>query len=79
MPLVVTKMEKVLAISARGDYCLPARTGMLCYSDEHVSYSVLETHSALAQCHSLPPAPHACTLMVRGGTSKFCFGRSALL
>lgn len=40
MPLVVTGMVKVLAFSGGGDYCLPARTGMLCYSDECVSCSV---------------------------------------
>lgn len=45
MPLVVTRTEKVLAFSGGGDYCLPARTGMLCYSDECVSYSVCSGNS----------------------------------
>lgn len=40
MPLVVTRMEKVLAISGGGDYSLPARTGMIHYSDECVFYSI---------------------------------------
>lgn len=40
MPLVASGMEKVLAFSGGGDYCSPARTGMLCYSDECVSCSV---------------------------------------
>lgn len=52
MPLVVTRVEKVLAICDSGGsgYSFPARTGMLCCSGE----CVLETHSALTQCHSLP-------------------------
>lgn len=45
MPLVVTRMEKVLAISGGDDYCSPARTGVLRYSDESVSYSVCSGNS----------------------------------